>query len=354
VENSKSDNEIFAYDPSGNRTSDKNEDYYIYNEDNELLENTSEQLEYDNNGNLVKKSDSNGTVNYDFNIKNRLVKVEKSSGDTIATYYYDPFGRRLWKEVNGTRTYFFYSEQGLVAEFDEAGNQIKSYGYKSDSKWTTDPVFIKDNDYNFYINDHIGTPQKIINEDGNVVWSGKYKGFGKVEIEVEEVINNLRFAGQYYDEENGFYYNMHRYYNVEAGRYFSSDPIGLSGGINTYLYVLNNPIIFIDPLGLELVQLWRPLSGGLYPVGYHTAIKVNGIIYGFGPTKGVHIEDPSNYGWGRHEVIIHRGNDLDKQMLDFLQNAAAGNNPRFTVETYDVLKENCMTFADTAIETVVK
>jgi RHS repeat-associated protein len=250
VENSKSDNEIFAYDPSGNRTSDKNEDYYIYNEDNELLENTSQNMEYDNSGNLVKKSDSNGTVNYDFNIKNRLVEVEKNSGDTIATYYYDPFGRRLWKEVNGTRTYFFYSEQGLVAEYDESGNQIKSYGYKPGSKWTTDPVFMKKSEYNFYINDHMGTPQKIINQDGNVVWSGKYKGFGKVDIKVEEVVNNLRFAGQYYDEENGFYYNMHRYYNFEFGRYNRPDPIGYEGGINYFLYVRNNPISYNDPYGL--------------------------------------------------------------------------------------------------------
>jgi uncharacterized protein RhaS with RHS repeats len=141
--NSNSDNDIFAYDPAGNRISYKNEDYYIFNEDNGLLENTREQLAYDNNGNLVKKSDSNGSVNYDFNIKNRLVEVDKNSGDTIAAYYYDPFGRRLWKEVNGTRTYFFYSEQGLVAEYDESGNQIKSYGYKPGSNWTTDPVFMK-------------------------------------------------------------------------------------------------------------------------------------------------------------------------------------------------------------------
>lgn len=59
----------------------------------------------------------------------------------------------------------------------------------------------------------------------------------------------LRFQGQYQDEETKLYYNRHRYYDPECGRYVTQDPIGLLGGDNLYQYA-PNPVAWIDPLGL--------------------------------------------------------------------------------------------------------
>ena len=69
--------------------------------------------------------------------------MKDPTGATLATYGYDPFGRRMWKETGGTRTYFVYSEEGLVAELDATGNLIQSYGYIPQSPYGTAPLYTR-------------------------------------------------------------------------------------------------------------------------------------------------------------------------------------------------------------------
>ncbi|MDR2506516.1 MAG: RHS repeat-associated core domain-containing protein [Candidatus Accumulibacter sp.] len=72
---------------------------------------------------------------------------------------------------------------------------------------------------------------------------------------------NLRFPGQYYDQETGTHYNYFRdNYLSDFGRYGQSDPIGLEGGINTYSYVRGSPLRWSDPLGLRAGGQEKPDS----------------------------------------------------------------------------------------------
>ena len=84
-----------------------------------------------------------------------------------------------------------------------------------------------------------------------MVWKADYRPFGEASVNPNsEVVNNIRLPGQYHDEETGLHYNWHRYYDSMTGRYITPDPIGLLGGINIYLYALNDPVNYLDSLGL--------------------------------------------------------------------------------------------------------
>ena len=83
----------------------------------------------------------------------------------------------------------------------------------------------------YYITDHLGAPQIITDDSGSVVWQAEYLPFGKVNISVAQIENNLRFPDQYFDAETGLHYNWNRYYDPETGRYIAADPIGLDGGV---------------------------------------------------------------------------------------------------------------------------
>ena len=90
-------------------------------------------------------------------------------------------------------------------------------------------------------------------------------------------------AGQYYDSESSLFYNWNRYYNPAVGRYISSDPIGLAGGLNTFGYVGQNPVMWIDPRGLDLLVILGAQRPDSYNVFGHVGIAVTGAgIFSFG------------------------------------------------------------------------
>ena len=67
--------------------------------------------------------------------------------------------------------------------------------------------------------------------------------------------NESGFSGEFRDT-SGCYYLRARYYDSESGSFISKDPIGITGGINSYLYVKSNPVNSVDPTGLLFESIW--------------------------------------------------------------------------------------------------
>ncbi len=104
--------------------------------------------------------------------------------------------------------------------------------------------------------DHLDTPRRISNAQNQTLWQWEYSGFGEKEAQntpaaPKGFAYKLRYPGQYFDSESGLFYNWHRSYDPQTGRYTQPDPIGLEGGWNRFTYVENNPIWAIDPQGLQ-------------------------------------------------------------------------------------------------------
>jgi len=156
----------------------------------------------------------------------------------------------------------------MIAEYVYVGDQLLAMIKPGESAY-------------YFHNDHLGTPQVLTDENGNVAWKAVCMPFGGAQILVESVENPFRFPGQYYDQETGLHYNYFRYYNPTSGRYITPDPIGLAGGINLFTYVANNPVNNIDPRGLQTntlhwLQVWPLISEGLWSAAKGIAIGVSG------------------------------------------------------------------------------
>lgn len=105
----------------------------------------------------------------------------------------------------------------------------------------------------FIHTDHLNTPRLITNEVKQTAWASDDPFGNNAPNENPSGLGtftcNLRLPGQYFDKETNLHYNYFRDYDPAIGRYVQSDPIGLAGGVNTYVYA-NDPLTQIDPFGL--------------------------------------------------------------------------------------------------------
>ncbi|MGJ0635961.1 RHS repeat-associated core domain-containing protein [Xenorhabdus bovienii] len=246
---------------------------------------------YDDNGRLVEKTEQRDGFRpqiwrYRWDTQNQLTHFETPDGSRWH-YRYDAFGRRIRKlKVHDGKLAaanlqlwlsgkpdlapradaimgqdYLWSGDQLIEETPVYADGTPAEGQRV--RWLYEPgsltpsARLEKGKLHYIVSDHQGTPREMLSEEGVLVWAQRLTTWGKSERFQVIASNNpdyhvgcdLRFMGQFEDEESGLFYNRFRYYSPETGQYISPDPIGLQGGFNPYSYV-HNPTKWVDPYGL--------------------------------------------------------------------------------------------------------
>ncbi|MDC0357840.1 RHS domain-containing protein [Oligoflexia bacterium] len=242
--------ESYAYDDFGNRYPSTNPTSWVYDKNGAVTQAGGITYTYDDQGNRTQKVDGATTTKYIYDESDRLTGVESPVGTAVASYGYDSNGTRLWKDVGGVKTYFYYTDNGLSEEYDASGALVRSYLYEPDAFFGTAPLALKDTQAYHYIHtDHLGTPQKLHTRNGAVTWGAKFSPFGQASISPGSIENPIRLPGQYFDSETGLHQNFMRDYDPTLGAYLEQDPYGILTGPNRYGYAYGDPMSFTDPTG---------------------------------------------------------------------------------------------------------
>lgn len=271
---------------------------------------TSVAYSIDDNGSLT----SDGLRTFEYDQSRRLVKVKimKSGENAFVSYLHNAVGHRVFKGepefeqsepredvlgkefVNWLRTNFgwlfgpakakngmgraFVHADGplpswaLLGEYDDGGaaaTRVTEYIWLPTAGGNAVLVGLFRNGAFYSVHpDHLGTPRLVADAENKVVWQWPYSAFGNnrpvgvlrttsvgnrssVGGTKPDVELNVRFPGQYFDEESGLIHNHARSYQASQGRYVQADPIGLGAGLNRFSYVGGNPMRFTDPEGLR-------------------------------------------------------------------------------------------------------
>jgi RHS repeat-associated protein len=242
----------YGYDDNGNRTDLNGTPITHYDAQDRLLDYNNATYDYTANGELKSKTVGNATTGYHYDVLGNLRQVTLSNGTAI-DYVIDGQNRRIGKKRNNVLEQGFLYQDQLkpIAELDGDNQIVSRFVYATDAN--VPDLMIKGGATYRLIKDHLGSPRLVVDIATNtVVQRMDYDAWGKVIQDSNPGFQPFGYAGGLYDRDTKLVRFGARDYDAETGRWTAKDPIGFGGGdTNLYGYVVNDPVNWIDPLGLQ-------------------------------------------------------------------------------------------------------
>jgi len=235
---------------------------YHNNELNQVLatENPDRSYTYDADGNLTKGYLPDGTVfEAAYDAENRLNTISYSRNGISCqkkfTYDYRGFLAQVEEFENHVpKAKLRIVRNGLLAfqDRDRDNNIVAQYTWGLGLGGGIAGLLNlhrSGKDYS-YLYDGKGNVSAVVDSEAQIVASYQYSTFGRLMAKTGSLEQPFGFSAKRYFAELGLVYYGFRYYSPAMAKWITRDPIGEKGGVNLYVFVLNNPVNWVDPWGL--------------------------------------------------------------------------------------------------------
>ena len=205
---------------------------YSHDEDGFLSDRGNDAFSYSPKGHLLSATPEGGsTITYTNDTHGRLVG-RRANGNTTEYLYGDP--NRPWqltvaRDPDGTRTRYYYDPSGRLIAFQRDGT------------------------WHYVATDQVGSPRVVAATDGTVEKTIVRDSFGAVQNDSAPGFRlHVGFGGGVRDPDTGLVRFGLRDYEPETGRFTARDPILQAGGqYNFYAYAHSDPVNALDRSGLS-------------------------------------------------------------------------------------------------------
>jgi RHS repeat-associated protein len=226
------------------------------NAHNQILSGPGYSLEYDRNGNPIRKISSEGSTVYTYDAFNRLTSITHPDSKQ-SVYFYDPLSRLIAEQSEGAQTLYLYDKTQEMGAMNARGaiTQLKVTGLGLAGEIGGSVAIELEGIAYAPLHDFQGNIIALISANQKIVESYQIDAFGKEKNDLSS-LNPWRFSSK--RSMGGLILFGQRFYDPALGRWLTPDPSGFADGPNLYVYVLNSPLNRLDLFGLASDPLFPP------------------------------------------------------------------------------------------------